>query len=85
MGRLSVGVKWILARKRLETSNYFEVGAFFKGRDSCAYSNLQHEFFPMIGEFYRGEARVQNGFQYFTSVMRPESRGSVSLKSADPN
>ncbi|MDA4809841.1 GMC oxidoreductase, partial [Enterobacter hormaechei] len=30
------------------------------------------------------EARVLDGFQYFTSVMRPKSRGRVSLRSADP-
>ena len=39
----------------------------------------------MIGEFYRGEARVMDGFQYFTSVMRPKNRGTVRLKSADPS
>ena len=38
----------------------------------------------MIGEFYRGKATVRDGFRYFTSIMRPASRGRVSLKSADP-
>ena len=84
LGRLVVGARWFLARSGLGASNYFEVGAFFRGNASVAYPNLQHEFFPMIGEFYRGEARVMDGFQYFTSVMRPASRGRVSLRSADP-
>ncbi|MEN0105484.1 MAG: GMC oxidoreductase, partial [Pseudomonas sp.] len=65
-------------------SNYFEVGAFFRGNDTVQYANLQHEFFPMVGEFYRGKARITPGFQYFTSVMRPASRGSVTLASKDP-
>ncbi len=84
LGRPFVGAQWILTKGGLGASNYFEVGAFFRGNDSVAYPNIQHEFFPMIGEFYRGEARVLDGFQYFTSVMRPKSRGKVSLRSANP-
>jgi choline dehydrogenase len=84
VGRGYVGARWMLAKSGLGTSNYFEVGAFFKGNEQVEYANLQHEFFPMIGEFYRGEARVNPGFQYFTSVMRPESRGYVTLRSKDP-
>lgn len=84
LGRYITGARWLLTRGGLGASNYFEVGAFLRGNESVAYANLQHEFFPMIGEFYRGEAKVADGFQYFTSVMRPESRGKVSLRSADP-
>lgn len=84
IGRLVTGARWLLTKTGLGASNYFEVGAFFKGNDKVPYANLQHEFFPMIGEFYRGEPSVKDGFQYFTSVMRPKSRGTVRLKSADP-
>ncbi len=84
LGQLSLGARWLLTRGGLGASNYFEVGAFMRGNDKVAYPNIQHEFFPMIGEFYRGQARVEQGFQYFTSVMRPQSRGSVTLRSADP-
>ena len=83
-GRYVTGARWVLTRQGLGASNYFEVGAFFRGNDEVAYPNIQHEFFPMIGEFYRGEATVRDGFQYFTSVMRPESRGRVTLRSVDP-
>jgi choline dehydrogenase len=83
-GRPFVGAQWLLTKGGLGASNYFEVGAFFRGNDTVAYPNIQHEFFPMIGEFYRGEARVLDGFQYFTSVMRPKSRGKVSLRSGNP-
>jgi choline dehydrogenase len=84
LGRLAVGLQWMAARSGLGASNYFEVGAFMRGNDQVAWPNLQHEFFPMIGEFYRGEAKVEQGFQYFLSVMRPESRGAVTLASRDP-
>lgn len=84
LGRLAVGLQWLAAKSGLGASNYFEVGAFMRGNDEVAWPNLQHEFFPMIGEFYRGEAKVEQGFQYFLSVMRPESRGSVTLAGRDP-
>ncbi|MGW7771507.1 choline dehydrogenase [Pseudomonas machongensis] len=84
LGRLFVGARWLATHGGLGGSNYFEVGAFFRGNDNVEYANLQHEFFPMVGEFYRGKARITPGFQYFTSVMRPESRGSVTLASKDP-
>ncbi|WP_166366419.1 choline dehydrogenase [Pseudomonas akapageensis] len=84
LGRLFVGARWLATHGGLGGSNYFEVGAFFRGNDNVEYTNLQHEFFPMVGEFYRGKARITPGFQYFTSVMRPASRGSVTLASKDP-
>ena len=84
MGQLAVGARWLLTKGGLGASNYFEVGAFMRSNAQVDYPNIQHEFFPMIGEFYRGQARVEQGFQYFTSVMRPASRGSVALRSADP-
>ena len=84
LGRLAVGLRWMAARSGLGASNYFEVGAFMRGNATVAYPNLQHEFFPMIGEFYRGEAKIEQGFQYFLSVMRPESRGSVTLVDRNP-
>jgi len=84
LGRLTVAGRWALTRGGLGASNYFEVGCFMKAHDGMAQPNIQHEFFPMIGEFYRGRAKVQDGFQYFTSLLNPQSRGSVTLASADP-
>ncbi len=84
IGRLFTGARWMLTKGGLGASNYFEVGAFFRSSNSASYVDMQHEFTPMIGEFFRGKARVENGFQYFTSVMRPESRGSVRLNLANP-
>ncbi|GBR52427.1 choline dehydrogenase [Neokomagataea thailandica NBRC 106555] len=83
-GRYWTGAKWALTKKGLGASNYFEVGAFFKGDNNVQYNNIQHEFFPLIGELYRGDIHIKNGFQYFTSILRPESRGHVSLKSGNP-
>lgn len=84
LGRLRVGLEWMLARRGLGVSNYFETGAFFKATESADYANAQHEFLPLVGEFDRGKAVLSNGFTYTTTLARPKSRGSVRLRSADP-
>ena len=84
LGRIGLGLRWIFTRKGLAASNYFEVGAFLRGLRNSPRPDLQLEFFPMLGEFDNGRARLSDGFQYWVSLMRPESRGQVSLRSADP-
>ena len=84
VGRLFTGARWLLTRTGVGRTNYFEVGAFFRGDDSVAYANLQHEFNPMVGSIANGAAQIGHGFRYFTSVMRPKSRGWVKLRSKSP-
>ncbi len=84
VGRLFTGAKWILTKGGLGASNFFEVGAFFRDSEKIDGPNLQHEFFPMVGMYHQGKAQAWDGFQYFTSIMHPKSRGQIKLKSADP-
>jgi choline dehydrogenase len=37
-----------------------------------------------LADFQSGRVAISEGFQYFVGQMRPHSRGSVSLKTADP-
>lgn len=85
VGRLFTGAKWVLTKGGLGASNFFEVGAFFRSSEDLAGPNLQHEFFPMVGMYHQGKAQAWDGFQYFTSIMHPKSRGHIKLKSADPS
>ena len=84
MGRAKLGAEWILKKTGLGATNFFEVGAFFKSADNLDYFNMQHEFLPFLADFQSGKVNIADGFQYFVSQMRPYSRGSVFLKSADP-
>jgi choline dehydrogenase len=83
-GRLKLGIEWSLFKTGLGATNFFEVGAFFKSSDEIDYFNMQHEFLPFLADFQSGKVTISDGFQYFVSQMRPYSRGSVTLKSADP-
>jgi choline dehydrogenase len=84
IGRAKLAAEWLLFKTGLGATNFFEVGAFFRSTADLPYFNMQHEFLPFLADFQSGRVAISEGFQYFVSQMRPHSRGSVSLKSADP-
>jgi choline dehydrogenase len=84
-GRAKLGLEWLLFKKGLGATSFFEVGAFFDGGSGTDYFNLQHEFLPFLADFQSGKVVLGDGFQYFTSQMRPFSRGSIRMKSNNPN
>jgi choline dehydrogenase len=84
VGRAMLGVNWLFFKRGLGATNFFEVGAFMRTREAEIIPNVQFEFMPMLGEFQRGNVRLENGFQYFLSLMRPRSEGRVWINSANP-
>lgn len=84
LGKLKLGVQWKLFKKGLGATNFFEVGAFIRTQDNIKVPNVQFEFIPMLGEFQHGNVKLENGFQYFFSLMRPTSSGRVWIDSANP-
>jgi choline dehydrogenase len=79
-----IGARWLFLRSGLGTTNLWEVGSFFRSGPEVEYANIQHEFLPMLGELMHGKVNVEEGFQYQTCLMRPQSKGEVALRSADP-
>jgi len=79
-----IGARWLFFRTGLGATNLWEVGTFFRSSDKVDYANIQHEFLPMLGELMHGKVNIEEGFQYQTCLMRPRSRGAVTLRSADP-
>ena len=80
-----IGANWLFRRKGLGATNFWETGAFFKSSDDADYVNIQHEFIPMIGDFSHGSNDVRDGFLYQVCLMRPRSRGRLSLASSNPD
>jgi choline dehydrogenase len=79
-----IGAQWLFLRSGLGATNLWEVGTFFRSGDTADYANIQHEFLPMLGELMHGQVNIEEGFQYQTCLMRPRSRGSVTLDTVDP-
>jgi choline dehydrogenase len=84
-GRAKLGAEWLLRRQGLGATNFFEAGAFLRGRDDVAFPNLQYEFLPLTRKLVNGRLVPVPGFQVWVDLSRPESRGSVTLRSADPD
>lgn len=84
LGRLSIGAQWLLFKRGLGVSNFFEVGGFISTRDGLPAPNIQYEFVPMVGEIAHGDVNLDDGIQYYMSLQRPRNSGAVTLASADP-
>ena len=85
VGRARIGLEWLLARRGLGASNFFEAGAFLKTHEAADYANLQLEFLPLARRLVNGRLTVLHGFQLWMDLSRPLSRGYVKLRSADPH
>ncbi|MBC3193403.1 choline dehydrogenase [Pseudonocardia sp. C8] len=83
-GRAKIGVDWLLRRRGLGATNFFESGAFLRTRDDVEFPNMQYEFLPLTRRLVKGKLVPVPGFQVWMDLSRPESRGSVSLRSANP-
>ena len=82
--KLKIGLQWLLTRGGWGASNQFESGGFIRSRTGVEYPDLQFHFLPIAINYDGRSPAGGHGFQAHTGPMRPSSRGSVELRSADP-
>ncbi|TCD11930.1 choline dehydrogenase [Oricola cellulosilytica] len=83
-GKAWVGARWLFTKTGPGASNQFESAAFLRSKAGVEYPDIQYHFLP-IAVRYDGQAAAEgHGFQAHVGPMRSPSRGSVTLKSADP-
>ena len=82
--RALIGAEWMFRRRGLGASNFFEAGAFLRTRDDVEFPNMQYEFLPLTRRLIKGKLVPVPGFQVWMDLSRPESRGTVTLRSANP-
>lgn len=84
LGKALIGAQWLFFKNGLGASNQFESAAFIRSRAGIKYPDIQFHFIP-IAVRYDGQAAAEgHGFQAHVGPMRSASRGSVTLRSADP-
>lgn len=83
-GQAKLGAQWLLTRKGLGASNFFETGAFLKSREDVAFPDMQFEFLPLTRQMKNGRLIAIPGFQFWMDLCRPQSRGTLTLRSANP-
>jgi choline dehydrogenase len=81
---LSIGLSYMLFGKGLGRQNMLESGAFLRSRPDLDRPDLQiHTVLAIMQD--HGKVQVEkDGFTFHVCQLRPESRGRVGLKSADP-
>jgi choline dehydrogenase len=84
LGQVRLGLEWLLLKRGLGATNFFETGAFLRTRDELAFPNMQFEFLPLARLVKDGKLIASPGFQFWMDLSRPESRGTVRLRSANP-
>lgn len=83
-GKAWVGAQWLFSKTGLGASNQFESAAFIRSDKGVDYPDIQYHFLP-IAVRYDGQAAAEgHGFQAHVGPMRSDSRGEVTLASADP-
>ncbi|MGB7318786.1 MAG: choline dehydrogenase [Planktotalea sp.] len=84
LSKARIGAQWLFTKTGLGASNQFESAAFIRSKAGVEYPDIQYHFLP-IAVRYDGKAAAEgHGFQAHVGPMRSPSRGSVSLRSADP-
>ncbi|WP_420404536.1 choline dehydrogenase [Nisaea sp.] len=79
-----IGLEWLLFKSGLGATNHFESAAFLRSKPGVEYPDIQYHFLP-VAIRYDGKAPAKShGFQAHVGPMRSKSRGSVTLRSADP-
>jgi choline dehydrogenase len=82
--RLTTGLAYLLFGKGFGAQNFLESGAFLKSRPDLDRPDLQLHCILAIMKDHGKEAVTKDGFSIHVCQLRPESRGRVTLKSADP-
>ncbi|MGR3462724.1 MAG: choline dehydrogenase [Roseovarius sp.] len=83
-GKGWVGLRWLLGRQGPGASNQFESCGFIRSRAGVDYPDIQFHFLPSAVRYDGKAAAEGHGFQAHVGPMRSESRGAITLRSADP-
>ncbi len=75
---------YLFRKEGLGRENFLESGGFAKSREGLDRPDLQFHFVNALVQNHGNVAATQDGFSLHVCQLRPESRGSISLSSANP-
>ena len=76
--------RYMTQRRGMLTTNFAECGAFLKTAPELVAPDVQLHFVVTVVENHARQLRWGHGYSCHVCVLRPQSRGSVRLASADP-
>jgi len=78
-------VRYLRERRGMMTTNFAECGGFLKTRPELDMPDVQLHFGMAIVNNHGRKQLMDHGFSCHVCLLRPKSRGSVQLASADPS
>jgi choline dehydrogenase len=84
LNRLATGLNYMLLGQGPGRQNFLEAGAFLKSRPDLDRPDLQLHCVLAIMKDHGKQPAAKDGFTVHICQLRPESRGRIALKSADP-
>ena len=82
--QLAVGVKYLLTKSGPGADNHLQAGAFVKSREGLDRPDVQLHFVNAVAFNHANDPANQDGFMIHACQLRPESKGTIGLRSADP-
>jgi len=79
-----IGMRWLLFKDGLGSTNHFESGAFIRSQAKQKWPDIQYHFLPAAVRYDGGAAVKGHAFQVHVGPNKPRSRGRVRIISADP-
>jgi choline dehydrogenase len=83
--KLKIGVRWILNKDGLGSTNHFESGGFIRSKAGVEWPDLQYHFLPAAMRYDCKEAFAGHGFQVHIGHNKPKSRCSIKVVSNQPD
>ena len=81
LGKARIGLRWLLFRDGLGSTNHFEAGAFLRSAPDREWPDVQLHFLPAAVRYDGAQALRGHGFQVHLGHNRPSSRGHVRIMS----
>ena len=83
--KLRAGAQWLFLRNGIGATNHAEAGGFMRSSLGVAYPDIQFHFVPLAIDYHGKSPADGHSFQVHVGPTRPTSRGTVKLRSPDPN
>ena len=79
-----IGLRWLLFKTGLGSTNHFETLGFIRSRAGVEYPDIQFHLLPLAMNYDGTSPFKGHGFQFHVGPVRSASRGYINIKSRDP-
>ncbi|MFB9381650.1 choline dehydrogenase [Pseudonocardia petroleophila] len=79
-----IGLQWLVAGRGPGASSQIEAGGFVRTDPSLEHPDLMLAFAPIATRTDPASVVDEHGYQLYLMAARPESRGTVTLRTGDP-